>query len=127
MGHRTHRALPAVSDMQGATTVEIWVVVGIVVLLAVVVLTSVSGIHDRQRSSACKAELAKLQTAVEAYRALPGRLNPTASPPASVTALRAAGLLDGKVGSYVVYSRVRAGGHWVARYANGPQGNCAPG
>ncbi len=127
MAQRRHQPPSGPAGTRGATMVEVSVVVGIVVLLAVVVLTSVSGIQDRQRRSACKAELAKIQTAVEAYRALPGHLNPTASPPASITALQAAGLLDGKVGTYVAYSRVRSGGHWVARYANGPQGNCAPG
>ncbi len=127
MGHRPHRASPAAGDMRGVTTVELSVVVVIVIVLAVVALTSVSGIQDRPRTSACKAELAKVATAVEAYRALPGHLNPAASPPANLAVLRAAGLLDGKVGSYVVYSRIRSGGHWVARYANGPQGNCAPG
>jgi Tfp pilus assembly protein PilE len=127
MGHRPHRAPPAAGAMQGVTTVELVVVVSVVVLLAVVALIAVTGIHDRQRTSACKAELMKLQTAVEAYRALPGALNPTASPPANVVTLRDAGLLNGKVGIYVVYSRVRSAGHWAARYANGPRGNCAPG
>ncbi len=127
MAQHPHRAPLSVEGMRGVTSVELVVIIGVVVLLAVVALTAVTGIHDRQTTSACKAELAKLETAVEAYRALPGRLNPTASPPANVAMLRSAGLLTSRVGSYVVYSRIRSGGQLVARYANGPRGNCAPG
>jgi type II secretory pathway pseudopilin PulG len=106
--------------------VEVIVVIGIVILLVAVALVSVSGIHGRQRSSACRAELTKIETAVEAYRALPAKQNPTAAPPPSLATLKFIGLLDGTVGRYVDYSRVRSHGQWVARYANGPKGDCAP-
>jgi Tfp pilus assembly protein PilE len=126
MRYRTLRAPPIHRDVRGVTVVEVAVVVGLVLLLAAVALTSVSGIRHRQRSSACKAELTKVTTAVEAFEALPAAQNPSRSPPANMAVLKFSGLLDGKVGSYVTYTRVRSGGHWVPRYANGPKGNCAP-
>lgn len=127
MGQRTPRPPSLRTDAGGVTVVEVVLVVGLVVLLAFVALVSVGGIHSRQSSSACKAELSRIRTAVEAFRALPGKANPTASPPPSLATLKFIGLLDGNVGPYVVYSRVRSNGQWVARYTNGPKGNCAPG
>lgn len=100
--------------------------VGVVTLLVVIALVSVRGIHDRQRASACKAELAKVQTAVEAYRAMLVSQNRAASLPPNLAALKFVGLLDGQIGRYVAYSRVRLHGRWEPRYANGPKGNCVP-
>ncbi len=125
-GHDTPRVGRIGADARGVTTVELGVVLGIVLLLAIVVLTSVGGIRGRQKTSACKAELRKMQTAVEAYRALPGIRNPKAEPPPDLAALRATGLVSGRVGKYVTYTRVRSRGRLVARYTNSPQGNCVP-
>jgi type II secretory pathway pseudopilin PulG len=124
MGHRTPRGPGVRNDSRGVTAVELLVVIGIVVLLAVVALVSVRGIRDRQRTSACKAELAKVKTAVEAFTALPQSQKPSGALPASLAVLKFSGLLDGNVGRYVAYQRVRTNGHWVAHYANGPKGNC---
>lgn len=109
------------------TAVELAVVIGIVVILAVVVLTSVHSIRDKPRTSACRAELAKIQTAVASFRALPPSQNPGGAPPASMAVLKFSGLLEGNVGRYVTYARVRSDGRWQARYTNGPKGNCLPG
>ena len=124
MGHRPARAFRVHTDDRGVTAVELLVVIGLVVALAVVAVVSVNGIRDRQRTSACKAELTKVQTAVEAFRSLPASRNPGASPPASLSVLKFSGLLDAKTGDYVTYTRVRSNGHWVPHYANGPKGNC---
>lgn len=124
MGHRPPRGPGARRDARGVTAVELIVVLGIVVMLAAVALVSVRGIQNRQRTSACKAELAKVKTAVEAFRAMPQSQNRPGSLPASLAVLKFSGLLDANVGSYVAYERVRTDGHWVARYTNGPKGNC---
>ena len=87
------------------TAVELLVVIGLVVVLAAVAVVSVNGIRDRQRTSACKAELTKVQTAVEAFRSLPASRNPGASPPASLAVLKFSGLLDAKTGDYVTNTR----------------------
>lgn len=98
--------------------------VAILGLLAAVVLVSVDGIRDRQRTSACKTELRRLKTSVEAYIALPKDQNPSGGPPANLAALNEAGLLDERSSQYVSYTRLRSGGHFVAHYANGPKGHC---
>lgn len=123
MGHR-RSSRPRSGGDAGVTAVELIVVVGLVVVLIFVAVTSVNGIRDRQRSSACASELKKVQTAVEAYRAMPGSRSTFATPPKNLAALKAASLLDADVGRYVAYSRARSGGRWTVHYANGPKGNC---
>lgn len=112
---------------RGVTIVELAVVVGILAVLAAVVLVSIGGIRDRQRTSACTTELRKLRTSVAAYEALPKPQNPTGGPPRDLATLKATGLLDERSNPYVSYSRIRSGGRYVAKYANGPKGNCVPG
>ena len=124
MGHRPPRASRVHTDDRGVTAVELLVVIGLVVVLAAVAVVSVNGIRDRQRTSACKAELTKVQTAVEAFRSLPASRNPGASPPASLAVLKFSGLLDAKTGDYVTYTRSAPIGHWVPHYAERPEGNC---
>jgi hypothetical protein len=92
----------------------------------VVALLSVTGIRERQSRSACKDELKKMQTAVEAYSALPRGRNSPGRLPRDLGVLKAAGLLDARVGRYVSYKRVRTGGHFAAQYGNGPKGDCLP-
>ena len=124
--HHTPRVRRITVNAAGVTAVELTVVIVIVVVLAAVALFSVSGIRERQSRSACRAELQKMQTAVEAYRALPRGPKSAGTLPRDVNVLKAAGLLDARAGKYVAYERVRSGGHFVARYGNGPKGNCLP-
>jgi prepilin-type N-terminal cleavage/methylation domain-containing protein len=56
---------------EGFTLVELLVVIAILGILAGIVVFSVSGVGDRGRASACKTEKSVLQTAQEAYFAMP--------------------------------------------------------
>lgn len=124
MAHRMQRLGATSTNTGGVSVVEVALVVAIVALLSAVALTAVSGIRGRQRSSACEAELRKVRTAVEAYRAVPRGKPATAEPPASLDVLKFSGLLDPRAGQYVAYTRVRSHGHLVAQYRNGPKGDC---
>lgn len=54
---------------QGFTLIELLMVVVILGVLAGIVVFSVRGVNDDSKKSACKANLATAQTAVEAYYA----------------------------------------------------------
>ena len=54
---------------KGFTLIELLVVIVILGILAAVVVFSVRGITDKGDSSACKAQVNTIETAVEAYRA----------------------------------------------------------
>lgn len=56
----------------GFTLIELLIVIVILGILATVVVFAVGGITDQGQQSACKAELATVQVAVEAYRANSG-------------------------------------------------------
>jgi prepilin-type N-terminal cleavage/methylation domain-containing protein len=59
----------------GFTLIELLIVIVILGILAAIVVFSVSGITDKGNTSACKADKATVETAVEAYYA-----NQTTSP-----------------------------------------------
>ena len=54
---------------QGFTLIELLVVIAILGILAAVVVFSVGGIVDRGNSSACKSEVATVNTAIQAFQA----------------------------------------------------------
>src|SRR5437016_518286 len=54
---------------QGFTLIELLVVIVILGVLAAVVVFAVNGITDRGHSSACKSEVATLNTAIQAFYA----------------------------------------------------------
>ncbi len=56
-------------DESGFTLIELLIVIVILGVLAGIVVFSVRGIQDRGEASACKAEVATVETAVEAYYA----------------------------------------------------------
>lgn len=56
----------------GFTLIELLIVIVILGVLAGIVVFSVSGITDRGKTSACKSDLATVNTAVEAYYAQKG-------------------------------------------------------
>ncbi len=56
----------------GFTLIELLIVIVILGILAAIVVFSVRGITDRGNTSACKANIATLETAVEAYYAKTG-------------------------------------------------------
>jgi general secretion pathway protein G len=81
---------------QGFTLIELLVVIVILGVLAAVVVFAVNGITDRGHSSACKSEVATINTAVQAYYA---KKEPNPAYPAGPLAslgsqLIAAGLLS---------------------------------
>ncbi len=57
---------------EGFTLIELLIVIVILGILATVVVFAVGGITDRGNVSACKADLATVEVAVEAYRAQNG-------------------------------------------------------
>jgi general secretion pathway protein G len=59
-------------DEAGFTLIELLMVIVILGILAAVVVFSVRGINDRGETSACKANVATAETAVEAYYAKNG-------------------------------------------------------
>jgi general secretion pathway protein G len=61
---------------KGFTLIELLVVIVILGILAAVVVFSVRGITDKGDSSACKAQVSTIETAVEAYRAQYGAYPP---------------------------------------------------
>ena len=81
---------------QGFTLIELLVVIAILGILAAVVVFSVQGITDRGNSSACKTEVATVNTAIQADYA---KSNPPAYPAGPSVAqlgtqLQTAGLLS---------------------------------
>ena len=54
---------------EGFTLIELLIVIVILGILATVVVFAVGGITDRGQVSACKADRATIEVAVEAYRA----------------------------------------------------------
>jgi prepilin-type N-terminal cleavage/methylation domain-containing protein len=56
---------------EGFTLVELLVVIAILGILAGIVVFSVSGVGDRGQAAACKTEKTTIQTAQEAYFAMP--------------------------------------------------------
>ncbi|MFJ9314355.1 type II secretion system protein [Pimelobacter simplex] len=63
------RLTEARRDQRGFTLIELLIVIVILGVLAAIVVFSVRGITDRGKTSACKADVATVQTAVEAYYA----------------------------------------------------------
>jgi prepilin-type N-terminal cleavage/methylation domain-containing protein len=78
-------------DQSGFTLIELLIVIVILGVLAGVVVFAVSGISDRGKTAACKAEIATVQTADEAYFAQKGFY---ADDKAPITTLQGAGLLN---------------------------------
>src|SRR5262245_31227138 len=66
------RARDARQNEGGFTLIELLIVIVILGVLAGIVVFSVRGIQDRGEASACKSEVATVQTAVEAYYAKTG-------------------------------------------------------
>jgi general secretion pathway protein G len=60
------------NDEDGFTLIELLIVIVILGVLAGIVVFSVQGIQDRGRESACRADVATVQTAEEAYYASMG-------------------------------------------------------
>jgi len=81
------RARKAREDESGFTLIELLIVIVILGILAGIVVFAVSGITDRGTNSACKTEVATVQTAAEAYYAQ------NSTYPASMAALATAGFL----------------------------------
>ena len=69
---------------QGFTLIELLVVIVILGVLAAVVVFAVNGITDRGHSSACKSEVATLNTAIQAFYA---KTEPNPAYPAGPLAL----------------------------------------
>jgi type II secretion system protein G len=63
---------------KGFTLVELLVVIVILGILAAVVVFAVGGSTEEAKNSACEADLASAQTAVEAYKAQNDGADPTA-------------------------------------------------
>ena len=63
------RIRKAMKEESGFTLIELLIVIVILGILAAIVVFSVSGITDKGTSSACKADVATAQTAVEAFYA----------------------------------------------------------
>lgn len=78
-----NRARAARRDDKGFTLIELLIVIVILGVLAAVVVFSVRGITDRGDTSACRANLATTETAIEAFVAQ----SPTGAYPASLAAL----------------------------------------
>jgi type II secretion system protein G len=66
------RIKEARENESGFTLIELLIVIVILGVLAAIVVFSVSGITDRGKANACKADLATVTTAVEAYYAQNG-------------------------------------------------------
>jgi prepilin-type N-terminal cleavage/methylation domain-containing protein len=66
------RARKAREGEGGFTLIELLIVIVILGVLAGIVVFSVRGITDRGEASACKSEVATVQTAVESYYAQTG-------------------------------------------------------
>ena len=89
--HQRVRALKAADS--GFTLIELLIVIVIIGVLASVVVLAVSGVTDRGKTSACKAEVHTVEVADEAYFAKTGDY---AKPAANtVTILQGAGFLSG--------------------------------
>lgn len=67
-----NRARAARKNESGFTLIELLIVIVILGILAGIVVFSVSGITDRGDKSACKANIATIDVAVEAYYAQSG-------------------------------------------------------
>lgn len=67
MLERLRNRLEARKDESGFTLIELLIVIVILGILAAIVVFSVSGITDRGKASACKADVATVTTAGEAY------------------------------------------------------------
>jgi general secretion pathway protein G len=73
---------------RGFTLIELLIVIVILGVLAGIVVFSVAGITDRGKTSACKADVATVTTAVEAYyAAATGTPAYPADQPAAIAAL----------------------------------------
>jgi general secretion pathway protein G len=59
-------------DQKGFTLIELLIVIIILGVLAAIVVFSVGGITDRGNTSACKANVSTINTAVEAFYAQTG-------------------------------------------------------
>jgi len=77
------RARAARREESGFTLIELLIVIVILGVLAAVVVFSVRGINDRGNESACRANLATTETAIEAFVAN----DPDGDYPASLAAL----------------------------------------
>jgi prepilin-type N-terminal cleavage/methylation domain-containing protein len=62
----------AMKEEKGFTLIELLIVIVILGVLAAIVVFSVSGITDRGKTSACKADVETVTTAVEAFYAQTG-------------------------------------------------------
>jgi prepilin-type N-terminal cleavage/methylation domain-containing protein len=67
MQERLRKMQEARKDEKGFTLIELLIVIVILGVLAGIVVFSVKGITDRGEASACKSEVATVQTAEEAH------------------------------------------------------------
>ena len=67
MNARLKTRLDAVRKDDGFTLIELLIVIVILGILAGIVVFAVGGITDRGKKSACKADVATVQTAAEAF------------------------------------------------------------
>lgn len=72
LSNAVNRARAARKNESGFTLIELLIVIVILGVLAGIVVFSVSGITDRGDESACKANIATIDVAVEAYYAQEG-------------------------------------------------------
>ena len=68
MTDRLRKRFESAGD-EGFTLIELLIVIVILGILAGIVVFAVGGITDRGKASACKADLASVNTAMEAYQA----------------------------------------------------------
>jgi prepilin-type N-terminal cleavage/methylation domain-containing protein len=87
-----HRIREAKKNESGFTLIELLIVIVILGILAAIVVFSVGGITDRGKSSACKADVATVTVAGEAFIAGPPPLG-NGTPAVDMTALMNAGLI----------------------------------
>jgi prepilin-type N-terminal cleavage/methylation domain-containing protein len=94
MQERLRKMQEARKDEKGFTLIELLIVIVILGVLAGIVVFSVKGITDRGEASACKSEVATVQTAEEANYAQLGAY-------ATLANLKAHGFLHSDTGKYV--------------------------
>jgi prepilin-type N-terminal cleavage/methylation domain-containing protein len=70
--HMTKQIREARENESGFTLIELLIVIVILGVLAAIVVFAVSGITDRGKHSACKADVSTVDTASEAYYAKNG-------------------------------------------------------